>query len=260
MSKVAEKEIYSTGEIADLTGVTVRTLQYYDNIDLLPATKRNESGHRLYDKSDLTKLQQIMFYKSLGLKINDIQEIVQETTTGDDLISRFEKQHEILYQRLNHLMGNLAYLETSLDLLKAEKELPITNLVQLINSLNQDTIFEYEQVAFDSETLEVFSNHYDNTAEILEVYWMWKPLVIEAKSLILDGISPKSKQALQFARRYTEMTDKITKGDENLLEVYMNSAQKRESWPEEDQHLLNFTENFIEEALTYYELKEDIHD
>lgn len=157
MIKVSGKEIFSTGEIAALTGVTVRTLQYYDNIGLLPATTRNESGYRIYDKSDIAKLQQIIFYKSLGLKINDIQEIVKETTTDKDLISRFENQQEILYRRLNNLMGNLAYLETSLDLLKAENELPITNLVQLINSLNQETIFEYEKVEFDENSLGTFS-------------------------------------------------------------------------------------------------------
>ncbi len=94
-----EKEYFSTGEIAELTGVTVRTLQYYDNIGLLPARKRNKSGYRLYDKSDLAKLQQIIFYKSLGLKINEIQEVVQETTTKAELIARFEKQQGLLYQR-----------------------------------------------------------------------------------------------------------------------------------------------------------------
>ncbi len=254
---MSEKEYFSTGEIAELTGVTVRTLQYYDNIELLPARKRNKSGHRLYDKSDLAKLQQIIFYKSLGLKISEIQEVVQETTTKAELIARFEKQQGILYQRLNHLMSSMAYLETSLEVLKADHELSMTHLIQLINALNQETIFEYETIEFDAEDLETFAEYYDDPSEIMEVYWQWKALVMEAMSLILEGVSPASEQGLAFAQKYVAMTEEITRGDEKLLDVYLTSSENREAWPEEDQRLLNFTEDFIEEALESYKKEEN---
>ncbi len=149
-------------------------------------------------------------------------------------------------------MGSMAYLETSLEILKTDHELSITHLIQLINALNQETIFEYEAIEFDTEALETFAAYYDDPSEIMGVYWQWKALVMEAMSLILEGVSPASEQGLAFAQKYITMTEEITRGDEKLLDVYLTSSENRETWPEEDQRLLNFTEDFIEEALECY--------
>lgn len=83
---------FSIGEISKLTGVTVRTLQYYDNINLVPLEKDEENGRRYFKESDLTRLQQVLFYKSLGLKIKDISKLLEETTTAKQLINVLEKQ------------------------------------------------------------------------------------------------------------------------------------------------------------------------
>jgi len=251
------KETFSTGEIAELTGVTVRTLQYYDNIGLLKANRKTSSGHRVYDKKSLTKLQQIIFYKSLGLKIDEIKEIIPDTTTKADLIALFENQRELLYQQLNNTLGNLAYIETSLDILKDEEELPMNNLIQLINTLNQDTFFEYQQVDFDEYSVKTFSEYYENPAEIVDVYWQWKSLVVEAVTLILDDTSPDSEQGLQFAEKYMDMVEQITKNDERLLEAHITSSQNKEQWPEEEQRLMEFTDSFIDAAIAHYRNKED---
>ena len=59
----------TTSQVAKLTGISVRTLQYYDEINLLNPSQLTSSGYRLYDDEDLKKLQQILFFKELDFKL-----------------------------------------------------------------------------------------------------------------------------------------------------------------------------------------------
>jgi len=66
------------GELAQITGVTVRTLHYYDEIDLLKPAKITEQGHRLYDIKNLTTLYLIISLKEMGLKLNEIRKLIYD--------------------------------------------------------------------------------------------------------------------------------------------------------------------------------------
>ena len=63
-------------EISDLTGLSIRTLQYYDNIGLLKPAQYSASGYRLYDDDSLTVLQQIMLFRELEFPLKDIKTII----------------------------------------------------------------------------------------------------------------------------------------------------------------------------------------
>ena len=72
---------FSVGEISKATGLTVRTLQHYDNIGLLPVSGRSEGGRRYYTEKDLLKLEQIVFYKSIGVPLKSIKDKQMEAQT-----------------------------------------------------------------------------------------------------------------------------------------------------------------------------------
>jgi len=243
---------FSIGKIAKLTGVTVRTLQYYDNIDLLPVDKEKTNGKRYYSEADLAKLQQILFYKTMGLQVKEIKKLFEDETNQEKVISILNKQRDILYHRMNEIKGNIAYIETSLDKLEEDQTLSLGNLIQLIISLNKDTIFEYETVEYDKNVQNVFMDHYENTEKILEVYWEWKGLVVEAVSHSLNDIDPASEQGQTFAKKWLKMVKNITKDSQELLDAHKNSYEKREQWPEEDQRLMDFANDFIDEAIHNY--------
>jgi len=69
--------MYTIKEMAKLAGVTTRTLRYYDEIGLLKA-KKNESNYRIYEESDIDRLQQICLYKSYGLALLEIKSILND--------------------------------------------------------------------------------------------------------------------------------------------------------------------------------------
>ena len=86
-------------QVAELTGISPRTLQYYDEIGLLKPSKLTQSGYRLYDDEALQKLQQILFFKELGFKLKEIKEILQKPDF--DRIKAFKKQKELLLLKRN---------------------------------------------------------------------------------------------------------------------------------------------------------------
>lgn len=86
-------------QVAELSGVSTRTLQYYDEIGLLKPSELTQSGYRLYNDEALQKLQQILFFKELGFKLKDISEILQNPDF--DKIAAFKKQKELLLLKRN---------------------------------------------------------------------------------------------------------------------------------------------------------------
>ncbi|MBD5513578.1 MAG: MerR family transcriptional regulator [Lachnospiraceae bacterium] len=98
-------------QVAELTGISIRTLQYYDEIGLLKPSELTQSGYRLYNDEALQKLQQILFFKELGFKLKDIREILEKPDF--DRIAAFKKQKELLLlkrnrtDRLIQLLGRL---------------------------------------------------------------------------------------------------------------------------------------------------------
>ena len=68
----------TTSQVSELTGISTRTLQYYDEINLLKPSALTPSGYRLYNDEALQELQQILFFKELGFKLKEIKEILRK--------------------------------------------------------------------------------------------------------------------------------------------------------------------------------------
>ena len=66
----------TVNEVSKLTGVSIRTLQYYDTIGLLKPIESTESGHRLYNDTSLERLQQILLFKELEFPLKEIKKII----------------------------------------------------------------------------------------------------------------------------------------------------------------------------------------
>ena len=73
---------YTTGELAKECDVSVRTVQYYDQKDLLKPTSLSENGRRLYSEEDLKKLRQVCLLKSLGLSLSTIKGVLSSEDPG----------------------------------------------------------------------------------------------------------------------------------------------------------------------------------
>lgn len=91
----------TVNEVSKLTGVSIRTLQYYDKIGLLKPTKYTESGYRLYDDTALEMLQQILLFRELEFPLKEIKEILSRPDF--DRNKALEQQITLLIMKKEHL-------------------------------------------------------------------------------------------------------------------------------------------------------------
>ena len=91
----------TVNEVSKLTGVSIRTLQYYDKIGLLSPSKRTEAGYRLYDDTALERLQQILLFRELEFSLDDIKSILE--APDFDRERALDQQIELLTLKLQRL-------------------------------------------------------------------------------------------------------------------------------------------------------------
>ena len=91
----------TVNEVSKLAGVSIRTLQYYDKIGLLNPTGYTDAGYRLYDDTDLERLQHILLFRELEFPLKDIREILD--SPGFDRSKAIKQQIELLTLKREHL-------------------------------------------------------------------------------------------------------------------------------------------------------------
>lgn len=91
----------TVNDVSKLTGVSVRTLQYYDRIGLLKPDGYTESGYRLYDDTALERLQQILLFKELEFSLKEISRVID--APDFDRNKALEQQIELLTMKKEHL-------------------------------------------------------------------------------------------------------------------------------------------------------------
>lgn len=105
-------------EVSKLTGVSIRTLQYYDTIGLLKPNDYTESGYRLYDDTALERLQQILLFKELEFPLKEIKQIID--APNFDRAKALEQQIELLTMKKEHL-ENLIHFALGIKWLGVKK-------------------------------------------------------------------------------------------------------------------------------------------
>ena len=100
-------------EVSRLTGISIRTLQYYDNIGLLSPSGRSGSGYRLYDDKNLELLQQILLFRELEFPLKEIKQIIK--SSDYDKTGALKQQIKLLELRREHIDGLLDLAVKSLN-------------------------------------------------------------------------------------------------------------------------------------------------
>src|SRR3954447_15011119 len=99
-------------EVAEFSGVTVRTLHHYDEIGLLRPSERSEAGYRLYSQADLNRLQEILGWRQLGFGLTEIQALVDEP--GYDRAGALRRQRELVEAEAERLGALRAALDSAI--------------------------------------------------------------------------------------------------------------------------------------------------
>lgn len=109
---------YTIKEIADLAGVTTRTLRYYDEIGLLSPSETGDNGYRYYDQESLLLLQQILFFRELDVPLKDIQQILNRPDFN--LLEALEDHRTYLLKRSKRLKTLIETVDQTMATIKGE--------------------------------------------------------------------------------------------------------------------------------------------
>ncbi|MFD1952987.1 MerR family transcriptional regulator [Paenibacillus thailandensis] len=124
---------WKVGDLAKLTGLTVRTLRFYDQIGLFSPSGHSGSGHRLYNEADIRRLQQILSLKDLGLSLEEIQALLEgQTYTPAEIVSI---QIERVRKTIKTQRKLLAALERVAERMTDQEPLSTDAFISLLESM-----------------------------------------------------------------------------------------------------------------------------
>lgn len=103
---------YTVSQLANMAGVSVRTLHHYDEIGLLKPASRTAAGYRQYGEAELLRLQQILFYKELDLPLDEIREILDDPEF--DPVTALEQHRQLLQRRMARLASLLRTVDKTI--------------------------------------------------------------------------------------------------------------------------------------------------
>ena len=125
-------------EISDLTGISVRTLHYYDEIGLLKPTEKSDAGYRLYDDKALETLQQILFFREFDISLKEIKAVLDNPALDRNQI--LQVQRKMLVTKKERMERLIASID---DILKGENKMDFTIFTKTEVEEMFQTMLEY---------------------------------------------------------------------------------------------------------------------
>ncbi|MBH5372232.1 MerR family transcriptional regulator [Bradyrhizobium sp. CNPSo 4016] len=127
MSKATpRRRRWRIGELAEATGVTVRTLHHYEHTGLLAASERTDGGHRMYDRESVQRVHQIRALRELGFSLVEIRKAMEGTTSLTDLLRKHLERIELQVARATLLRDRLRNMTIDSQTQVSVDELPAT--------------------------------------------------------------------------------------------------------------------------------------
>jgi len=166
-------EYLTTGQLAQRTGMTLRTLRYYDKIGLLKPAKHNHASIRLYSKDDVARLQKIQMLKYIGLSLSEINQIIlNDTQPQPDLRSSLKMQKDIIQQKIAHMLFVSKTIEEALTMVDdQEEELDWEGLENIIQSIHKEK--EWREQYYNAARLQARIQLYDQFSSNKTSWHRW---------------------------------------------------------------------------------------
>lgn len=223
MAEAKPERLWKVGELAERTGLTVRTLHHYDAIGLLSPSARTGSahglGHRLYTTADLARLQQVLSLKSLGFRLEQIREYLSRSDYDPRHVIRLHLQR--VRQQADELTRVADRLTALADALDRAEALSADDFLTTIEEL---TMFEKY---YTPEQMEYLKARKEAVGEerIKEVEAEWPRLMAEVQAEMNAGTDPADPKVQALARRWVGLVNEFTGGDPGVMKSLSNMYQ-----------------------------------
>lgn len=152
--------MYTVKQLADLAGVTVRTLHYYDEVGLLPPALVEDNGYRRYDQNSLLTLQQILFFRELGLSLKEIAAMI--TRPDFNLLQALHSHKANLQQRAHRLERLIETVEDTIAHLEGEIKMSEKELFSGFSEEQQRAYAEEAEKLYDPRLVRQSQQRWEN--------------------------------------------------------------------------------------------------
>lgn len=207
--------MYTVKQIADLASVSIRTLHYYDEIGLLSPSMVGTNGYRYYDDSTLLRLQQILFYREIGLELMQIKELLDKPDF--DLLRALRSHRIVLGEKMTRLHDLMTTVDDTILHLLGGKTMSKKQLFQAFSDEKQK---EYER----------------------EARLQWGPDIVNKSIKLWNSYTDAQKKAIgeEGNQVYSDIVDALETGKDP------NSPEVQEIFKHWHQHLHYFYEPTLE--------------
>ena len=202
-------------EVSDITGISVRTLHYYDEIGLFKPTEVSDAGYRFYDDEALAKLKQILIFRELDLPLADVRIIMDHPDVNHNSI--LERQRELLVlkrERLGRIISSIDAMlkgDQNMDFTVFDETEIKTMFADILANMNETQ----KQIFIDHYgSLEAWEDHMierasdedvqKNYAKVIEWYGSKEAAMASVKE------QPKSEIVTAYQKRIGEIQRKIS--------------------------------------------------
>jgi DNA-binding transcriptional MerR regulator len=214
-------DLYTIKQIADMAGVSRRTLHFYDEKGLLKPSRVGNNGYRYYDEDSLLRLQQIMLYREMGLELQQIKIILEDPDF--DMVSVLQVHRQNLRDKIDRLQTLIRTVDATLMHLMGELDMKGNNMFEGFT--------EEKQKQYDKEAIESWGEKASRSINLWNSYSQERrQAIMQEGKEIYEGIvsnmgkgtkSPEIRALLkrwhEHLKNYYEPTLEILKG---LGEMY----------------------------------------
>ncbi|MEN0658489.1 MerR family transcriptional regulator [Caldifermentibacillus hisashii] len=198
-----------TGELASMTGITVRTLHYYDEVGLLKPSKITETGHRLYDMQSVTTLYQIMSLKDMGFNLDEIKGLIHDIYI--DIGKFIEVQITKIQEEINQKQLLLSRLRKLKHELKDNKNISIDYFKAIVPFINSSA-----DKYITKEQLDKIKNNLEGYKAESEIATEWIEFISKLKYCYKNKLPNTDLHAIECINYWKKLMNRSIVEDEKL--------------------------------------------
>lgn len=231
MHAMTTGQVWKVGQLAHLTGLTVRTLHHYDHIDLVRPSGRTSAGHRLYEDADVQRLYQILALRQLGLSLDEVASLMDGVTPMREVLAAHQSYLDAQLSAMRRLRAQVSTLATTVE---QSPHVSVENFLELIRRVIDvdETVKQY----FSEEQLTELAERREQAGEqaISDVESGWHDLLPRVTAAVESGMDPASPAAQAMAQQWMDLLQKFHGGDDGLREsLYRMQAENADQIEQE---------------------------
>jgi DNA-binding transcriptional MerR regulator len=201
---------YTVKKLAKLSGISVRTLHFYDEIGLLKPAYYGENNYRYYEEEQLLLLQQILFYRELGFQLNDIQKILN--SEDFDKIEALKSHKKRLKGDLDRMQNLIKTIDKTIAHLRGKETMKLEEIFHGFTAEKQQL---YEDFLVESGvSQDVINKTKDKVKNWKKEQWLENKreadaLYAELAVAINKNLAPSSIEVQALIKKHYQMTTKF---------------------------------------------------